>query len=549
MKKKFALWLNLITICLCVCIIAIGVYSAQNAKLIVSGSVGFKAHNCDVDVTGYMWGDSVEIDDKNSPSKADGSTVRSKTNKKTIGTQSLNGNTKSFDLGNMYFGDMTNDGSIAPIVLEFSLSNKSAFAIDAEIIDVSIKTGTVNYSNIKYTKSEDVEIDSNQSGVLTLTLTLNVDDSITLGTLPKVSFTISMYKHTPKATISTSWNTSSGGIFDNSKKPFGTSINLTTSTINSLSFLRELPNDITTYTKADNLSLNSTTTGETSIINAYAKESTNNSGYYDVIIHSKGKIKPTSCKNMYSNLSVKSIDLSNLDTSEVTDMSNMFYECRDITNINVGGLNTTNVENMSNMFYLCRSLTSLDLSNFDTSKVTNMSGMFEECENLSNLDLSSFDTSKVKDMSAMFLMCPYVNTFNISSFNTCAVTDMQSMFYWSGFSSLDLTHFDTRELIDMSNMFEGCSNLQSLDLSSFNTSKVTNMSSLFKQCYSIRTIYVGDKWNMNAVNSSSEMFGECSNLVGGNGTEFNNAHTDKTYARIDSVGTPGYLTNISQKTN
>ena len=44
MKKKFGLWLNIVTICLCVCAIAIGVYAATSATLTVSGQIGFEAH-------------------------------------------------------------------------------------------------------------------------------------------------------------------------------------------------------------------------------------------------------------------------------------------------------------------------------------------------------------------------------------------------------------------------------------------------------------------------------------------------------------------------
>ncbi|MBQ7885015.1 MAG: hypothetical protein IJ318_02855, partial [Clostridia bacterium] len=56
MKKKFGLWLNIVTICLCVCAIAIGVYSATTANLNASGKLGFTAHGCDVDVSGTIVG-------------------------------------------------------------------------------------------------------------------------------------------------------------------------------------------------------------------------------------------------------------------------------------------------------------------------------------------------------------------------------------------------------------------------------------------------------------------------------------------------------------
>ena len=70
----------------------------------------------------------------------------------------------------------------------------------------------------------------------------------------------------------------------------------------------------------------------------------------------------------------------------------------------------------------------LDLSNFDTSKVTNMSGMFSESE-ATTLDLSSFDTSKVTDMSYMFIYASNLKTIYVSSkFVTTAVTSSTSMF-------------------------------------------------------------------------------------------------------------------------
>ena len=55
-------------------------------------------------------------------------------------------------------------------------------------------------------------------------------------------------------------------------------------------------------------------------------------------------------------------------------------------------INTSNVTDMLNMFSGCQSLKSLDLSNFDTSNVDNMNSMFKDCTNLEILDISNFDT-------------------------------------------------------------------------------------------------------------------------------------------------------------
>ena len=59
---------------------------------------------------------------------------------------------------------------------------------------------------------------------------------------------------------------------------------------------------------------------------------------------------------------------------------------------------------MSSMFCNCSSLTSLNLSNFNTKNVTNMSSMFSECSSLTSLNLSNFNTNNFKYiyMSHMF---------------------------------------------------------------------------------------------------------------------------------------------------
>ena len=48
-------------------------------------------------------------------------------------------------------------------------------------------------------------------------------------------------------------------------------------------------------------------------------------------------------------------------------------------------LDTSNVTSMSTMFYFCSSLTSLDLSNFNTSKVTDIQSMFGSCSSLKDV--------------------------------------------------------------------------------------------------------------------------------------------------------------------
>ena len=96
------------------------------------------------------------------------------------------------------------------------------------------------------------------------------------------------------------------------------------------------------------------------------------------------------------------LEVFECNTDEVTDMSDMFGNCRNLTSLELSSFNTEKVKNMSDMFYYCSSLTSLDLSSFNTQNVTNMSYMFHSCKKLTSLDLSSFNTENVKNMSYMF---------------------------------------------------------------------------------------------------------------------------------------------------
>ena len=86
-------------------------------------------------------------------------------------------------------------------------------------------------------------------------------------------------------------------------------------------------------------------------------------------------------------------------------MNSMFFVCSGLTGLDLSPLDTSNVTNMSHMFSSCSGLTSLDLTPLDTSNVVNMSDMFHGCSGLTSLDLTPLDTSKVKDMSLMFGNC------------------------------------------------------------------------------------------------------------------------------------------------
>lgn len=141
------------------------------------------------------------------------------------------------------------------------------------------------------------------------------------------------------------------------------------------------------------------------------------------------------------------------------------------------------------LFVFCKKLTTIDLSNFNTSIVTDMSGMFYSCKSLINLDLSNFNTSNVTNMMGMFIRCSGLTRLNLSNFDTSNVTDMNDMFNsCSSLVELNLGNFNTSNVTDMGIMFGGCSGLTSLNLGNFNMQACTNFNYMFDDCSALNSI-------------------------------------------------------------
>ena len=148
------------------------------------------------------------------------------------------------------------------------------------------------------------------------------------------------------------------------------------------------------------------------------------------------------------------LDLSNFDTSKVTDMSSAFYGCGKLTN--------------------------LDLSNFDTSKVTDMLGMFRNCTSLTSLDITGWNLQSVKDVQNMFWGCTNLTTItgNLQNlgqnFDTTKVSGYPA--YWLSFG--DCPKLTEQSLINILNGLydiatKGC-NSQRVTLGETNLAKLTS---------------------------------------------------------------------------
>ena len=210
-------------------------------------------------------------------------------------------------------------------------------------------------------------------------------------------------------------------------------------------------------------------------ITGFLKEEYNYDGTYGPIPDEKGLVDLSKyAQNYISNYrNISEIPEENqkyLDSGlKASNMSVMFSSGHAsntvrFTNINISKIDTSNVTDMNTLFFNCNSLTSLDLSNFDTSQVTNMNSMFNACLSLTTLDLSNFDTSNVTDMMNMFRVCLSLTTLDLSNWDTSNVTDMYAMFYECNKLTTIIGSLDMSSCTNCDYMFLNCNSLRGVHL-------------------------------------------------------------------------------------
>lgn len=154
------------------------------------------------------------------------------------------------------------------------------------------------------------------------------------------------------------------------------------------------------------------------------------------------------------------VDLTNLNTNNVTDMSCMFSHCDKLQDIDFGNINTSNVRDMSFMFHSCISLKFIDIRKFDTRNVVNMKGMFRHCLKLESLLFNdTFVTSRTRDISSMFLFCKRLKILNLASFDVTNISDISCLFYECNNLKNLILFKDDKKFDNIEYMFYNCNKL------------------------------------------------------------------------------------------
>ena len=160
--------------------------------------------------------------------------------------------------------------------------------------------------------------------------------------------------------------------------------------------------------------------------------------YYCTSLNEIRSLSPVNSQNMsyflyycYSLTKIDFIFPQSTNSSQVTNMKYMFYCCASLTSINLTNIYTNNVVNMYGMFYDCYRLQTIIFDeNFDVSSVTDMTNMFRYCYQLTSLNLENMNAISALYINNMFYECNSLTYLNLYNFNIPKVKSMSSLFYY-----------------------------------------------------------------------------------------------------------------------
>ena len=229
-----------------------------------------------------------------------------------------------------------------------------------------------------------------------------------------------------------------------------------------------------------------------------------------VIDNKNGDGKP-SCASLFRDYKGTNLDIiSQCDFSKVTDMTNMFNCCSNLTTIPL--LDTSNVTDMQYMFSGCSSLTTIPQLNTRKNKL--MYYMFNGCSKLTTIP--QLDTSSCTNMSYMFNGCS--NLITIPQLDTSSCTSMSYMF--NGCSNLTtIPQLDTSSCTNMSYMFYNCKKLKTIDITHMKITNTSYSTSFAYNCYSLAKLIIRNMDTIPILNLSA--FESCYHFYGTTNATYN----------------------------
>ena len=164
-------------------------------------------------------------------------------------------------------------------------------------------------------------------------------------------------------------------------------------------------------------------------------------------VESKEQLRIIIQKRYHSNSSF--IDLTDIDVSELDDLSDIFYQFL-VEVVDISGWDISNVTIMDAMFGCCEKLKKIiGIENLDVSKLENANSMFYMCENLVELDLTNWNPKLLQKTHYMFFGCLNLKIIkNIENWQLPNIKDVSYMFYYCAKLDVDLSNWDLTNIKD-----------------------------------------------------------------------------------------------------
>lgn len=125
----------------------------------------------------------------------------------------------------------------------------------------------------------------------------------------------------------------------------------------------------------------------------------------DKDIHYFDYVDSISCQNTFMRCyNLEYLPRLGFSTYSCTDTSGMFYACYSLKSVDISNMDFTNISNMTAMFTECKRLKYI-YGNLNSKRVCFMESMFEDCRSLTEIDFTKMDTSHAYKMGWLFSGC------------------------------------------------------------------------------------------------------------------------------------------------
>ena len=173
-----------------------------------------------------------------------------------------------------------------------------------------------------------------------------------------------------------------------------------------------------------------------------------NSKLNKIKVESKDQLQSIIQERYNNNISF--VYLSDIDVSELNDLSSIFDKLYEMEVVDISGWDTSNVIYMTEMFVECENIKKIiGIENLDVSKLRFANSMFYGCKNLVELDLTNWNPISLQRAWGMFDDCLNLKIIkNIENWQLPNIMDVSYMFYKCHKLDVDLSNWDLTNIKD-----------------------------------------------------------------------------------------------------